>query len=430
MDELFVGYNAWAAEKLDIAMSVDLVYEEKTEGGDRGVYVSEDILPQTTVLSIPAESLLNVHTMAQSPLKDLLSLPLCEDDMLAWFLMYETFLNPSSKWKRHLDVLPKTFHNILYFTQDEIDMLEGSNVYYVAMQLQKQVASDFAALQQTLLPDTLRLLSADFSAETLLDAFSMNHYKWALSVIWSRFVSVALDEDILAKSMVPVFDMFNHDPTAQMTHGFDPTTNSFVLRTHQHWSAGSQIFINYGALPNHKLLPLYGFVLASNPFDAVELYAPMGEDAPDFSRKLELLEDHGLAEHVAGVPFELFADSVNDELLAYLRIQRLDGGDLRSAAVEKSHFAFELVHDDNEKDALASLIYALQQMLDAFPTSIEEDLEALVATEEDPDQDESHLHMALQLRISDKKILLAQIEMLQELLLPVIARINQANLQD
>ncbi|CAK4068851.1 unnamed protein product [Aphanomyces euteiches] len=422
-DDLFIGYNAWASEALGISVNADLVYEAKSEGGDRGVYIADDIMPQTTVLSIPSESLLNVHSIASSPLQNFLSLPLREDDLLAWFLIYENFLNPQSKWKRHLDVLPKKYHNILYFTTKEIDLLAGCNIYHIALQLQQQVDADFAELQQTLVPDTLRLLSGEFSTEVLLTAFSIENYKWALSVIWSRFVSVALDEDNLAKSMVPVFDMFNHDPLAQMTHGFDPSTNSFVLRSHLHWSSGSQVFINYGALPNHKLLTLYGFVLASNPFDSVELWAPMGEDAPYYNRKIKLMEGHGLAEH-AQAPFELHGDSVNDDLLAYLRIQRLDVADLSSVVVETPNFAFEPVHDENEKDTLTALIYALQQMLEAFPTSVEEDEEAL-SNAQDSD-DESHELMALRLRFSDKRILHAQIEMLQEMLLPVLARLNEA----
>ncbi|ETW03760.1 hypothetical protein, variant [Aphanomyces invadans] len=367
--------------------------------------------------------------MTQSALRDLASLPLREDDCLAWFLIYERFVNPQSKWKRHLDVLPHSFHNILYFTEDEINMLQGSNVYYVALQLKQQVVSDFAELQQTLLPDTLRLLHAEHSADVLMAVFTLENYKWALSVIWSRFVSVALDaEDNLAKSMVPVFDMFNHDPHAQMSHGFDPTTNAFVLRSHQHWTAGSQVCINYGALPNHKLLTLYGFVLPSNPFDVVELWAPMSDDAPYYNRKLALMTGHGLADHATAAPFELYPDSLNDELLAYLRIQRLDVGELSSDLIEVANFAFEPVHDDNEKDTLTALIYALQQMLEAFPITVEDDeaeLDAIARVDTSDHDEESHHVMALRLRVSDKRILHAQVNMLQELLLPVLARMNE-----
>ncbi|RHX97359.1 hypothetical protein DYB38_003449 [Aphanomyces astaci] len=441
MDDQFVGYNAWAAEALDIAVNADLVYEETSEGGDRGVYISDEIQAQTTILSIPAASLLNVHTMAQSVLRDLVSLPLREDDCLAWFLIYERFVNPQSKWKRHLDVMPQAFHNILYFTEDEINMLQGSNVYYVALQLKQQVASDFGELQRTLLPTTLRLLHADHSADALVRVFTIENYKWALSVIWSRFVSIAIhataaddDDDTTAavKSMVPVFDMFNHDPFAQMSHGFDPTTNSFVLRSHQHWPAGSQVYMNYGALPNHKLLTLYGFVLPSNPFDVVELWAPMHEDVPSYDRKLALLTAHGLAEHATSTPFDLYSDSVNDELLASLRIQRLSDTELSQFESGTPHFAFEPIHDDNEKDTLTALIYALQQMLAAFPTAVEDDEAELAARQEGDDEQEtgdeaSHHVMALHLRVSDKRILHAQIDMLQELLLPVLARLNLAS---
>ncbi|RHZ07761.1 hypothetical protein DYB26_015310 [Aphanomyces astaci] len=187
-----------------------------------------------------------------------------------------------------------------------------------------------------------------------------------------------------------------------------------------------------GALPNHKLLTLYGFVLPSNPFDVVELWAPMHEDVPSYDRKLALLTAHGLAEHATSTPFDLYSDSVNDELLASLRIQRLSDTELSQFESGTPHFAFEPIHDDNEKDTLTALIYALQQMLAAFPTAVEDDEAELAARQEGDDEQEtgdeaSHHVMALHLRVSDKRILHAQIDMLQELLLPVLARLNLAS---
>ncbi|OQR89500.1 hypothetical protein ACHHYP_06253 [Achlya hypogyna] len=414
MDEVFVGYNAWASEALDIAVGADLVYEELD--GDRGVFVSEAIKAHTAILSVPFESLLNLYSIAQSPLREIPHLHEREDDCLAWFLMYETFLNPNSKWARHLQVLPKDFHNILYFADDDIALLQGSNVYYVARQLQQQVVSDFDELKVTILPETLRALADDFSSDAILAAFTLENYKWALSVIWSRFVSVATSTDSMVKCMVPVFDMFNHDPSAQMAHGFDPRTQAFVLQSHQYWAPGTQVFINYGALPNHKLLTLYGFVLAKNPYDTVELWAPMSEDAPYYARKMAFISAHGLAQH-SRQPFDLTTLGVNEELLAYLRIQRMDVAELSS--FEGSSFAYEPLSDDNEKSTLTALIYALQQMLARYPTSIEED-EALLG--QTPTE---HERMVITLRLSDKKILTQHIEWLQEKLIPVLARLTE-----
>ncbi|OQS00279.1 hypothetical protein THRCLA_06065 [Thraustotheca clavata] len=420
MDEQFVGYNSWAVNTLDIALNADLVYEEKSQGGDRGVYISEEIKAHTPILSIPFSSLLNLYCIAESPLREIPHLHEREDDCLAWFLIYETFLNPKSKWDRHIAVLPKTFHNILYFSQKEIEELQGSNVYYVALQLQQQVTSDFEELKVNILPETLRSLVGDHSADAVLEAYTIENYKWALSVIWSRFVSVATSSDTMVKCMVPVFDMFNHNPTAQMAHGFNPRSNCFVLQSHQYWEAGSQVFINYGALPNHKLLTLYGFVLPENPYDCVELWAPMSPDAPYYKRKMSFFESHGLGHH-SRVPFELTTLGINEDLLAYLRIQRMEVEDLSS--FEGSSFAYQPLGDENEKSTLTALIFALQQMLERFPTSIEED-EAILKNEKSTDE-ESHKRMTVLLRISDKKILNQHINWLQEKLIPVLASLNE-----
>ncbi|KDO34458.1 hypothetical protein SPRG_00522 [Saprolegnia parasitica CBS 223.65] len=420
-DASFVGYNTWAVEALDVALNADLVYEESS-GGDRGVFVSEAIKAHTAILSIPFESLLNLYSIAASPLAEIPHLHEREDDCLAWFLLYETHLNKASKWARHIAVLPRTFHNILYLSDADIERLEGSNVYYVARHLQSQVAADFDELTTTILPETLRALAADHPADAILSAFTLENYKWALSVIWSRFVSVATSTDSMVKCMVPVFDMFNHDPSAQMAHGFDPRTNSFVLQSHQYWAPGAQVFINYGALPNHKLLTLYGFVLEKNAYDTVELWAPMSHDAPYYDRKMAFITAHGLAHH-ARVPFDLTTLGVNEELLAYLRIQRMEVDELSS--FEGSTFAYKALSNENEKSTLTALIFALQSMRDRFPTSIEDD-DALLKTLSEAD---AHTRMVVLLRRSDKAILTQHIDWLQEKLIPVLADMT-ANAQD
>ena len=89
--------------------------------------------------------------------------------------------------------------------------------------------------------------------------------------------------------MAPVFDMFNHDPSASTVHGFQETNECLHLVTLQAWESGSEVRLNYGPLSNSRLLLLHGFCLPDNLFDAVELWAKMEEGAPDYAVKRKVI---------------------------------------------------------------------------------------------------------------------------------------------
>jgi hypothetical protein len=50
------------------------------------------------------------------------------------------------------------------------------------------------------------------------------------------------------------------------------------------------------------LLRLYGFVVDNNPFDSVEIWAPMSPDAPLYEYKLNVLAEHNISNETS---FEL-----------------------------------------------------------------------------------------------------------------------------
>jgi histone-lysine N-methyltransferase SETD3 len=179
------------------------------------------------------------------------------------------------------------------------------------------------------------------------------------------------------------------------------------------------------------------------------LWAPMPSDAPDYERKRTLLAAHHLAEHADRTPFELSLQSLNEDLLAYLRIQRMTISDLAEAETvmhsssSSPLFAYRPISDENEKLVLTALLYALNELMEAFPTSIEEDEATLQdmkmdkqhmdvlsssssssSSSSDPQTKTARMYMVLVLRHSEKKILTQHIVWLQEKLLPVLAAVR------
>lgn len=82
-----------------------------------------------------------------------------------------------------------------------------------------------------------------------------------------------------------------------------------------------KIFFNYGNFPNHKLLRLYGFAIDNNPFDTVEIWAPMSPEAPLYEYKVNVLAEHNIS---TDVPFELTYGKLCQPLLSALRVQRME----------------------------------------------------------------------------------------------------------
>lgn len=463
--DAFVGYNEWAAETLKVQIATDFVYEYQ-EGAceaERGVFIAEDVTPHTEVFSIPLDSALSVKSLQENEILQSIDFfqqltPEREDDQLAISLLYEKFVRgKKSKWFKHIELLPETYHNALYFEQEELKALEGSNLFFIAQQMEEKVAQDYARLKESVLLELFENVTEGINFDLFDEFFSFENYKWALSTIWSRFVSLRLDEapsslegqdgptdenmaptskstSVSAakqsfKAMVPVFDMLNHDPEAEMSHFFDMASQRFKLVSHQHWNAGAQMFINYGPLSNHKLLSMYGFVIIGNPFDAVEMWLLMDEASTKFfQEKEQLLLASGL-DHATN-PFELVADESNDLLLMAARIQGIDCETAEEfEALANTALGGEMVSLENEQEALTRLIYMLEKMLEAFPTSIEEDdklLESwgndLVQQGDERSDTLNHERMVVAVRRSDKYILAENVNMLKWKLLEILPK--------
>ena len=364
-----VSYNRWAREALGIEVHDSLEY--RSEAGVRGVYCNETI-EAGTLVKIPFSSLLTMESI-ESKFKDLR-----EDDQLALFLLQERRKGTASRWARHLSVLPSSYDTVFTWKKGELENFVGSSVHTLSLRLRDQLRSDFQQLPRD---------------------FTFDEYQWALSTIWSRFVSVRRRERVY-KAMAPVFDMFNHDPhCTTMDHHFNEEEDAFVLVSSKTWTTDHQIFINYGKLTDAKLALFYGFLLPTpNPFNHVDIWATMTTEAPNYQRKHALLYEMGF--HHDKEPFHLDG-SFPDRLVSCLRIQRM--------TPDEMHIPLEdgIITHRNEIEVLAALLAALDDMLDQYETTLEQDLMLLPTLDDDDDDDDEtrRTRIAITLHVGEKRIL-------------------------
>jgi hypothetical protein len=130
-----------------------------------------------------------------------------------------------------------------------------------------------------------------------------------------------------------------------------------------------QVFINYGPVPNNRLLRLYGFVVPGNPNDCYDLVLVTHPMAPFFEQKHNLWVSAGL-DLTSTISLTL-TDPLPRSVLQYLRIQRLNESDLAIIAPHQSDAAVEKISDSNEVEVLRFLVESISGLLDGFRTQLE-----------------------------------------------------------
>jgi hypothetical protein len=195
------------ARDIGIEMLDDITLMDLPDG-ERGLVVLQDTEPRTVLISVPMSSIMTTESCHNDPqLARLLSLSLREDDLLAILLLHEKHVKQhESKFFQHIKLLPVKYHSIPNYTDDEFKFIRGSNLYTTGKSWQKQIQSDYDDLLKTNLED----------AETIESCFpflSFDEYLWALSTIWSRFMTIDGK-----RSMVPLVDFLNHSPTSTVGH--------------------------------------------------------------------------------------------------------------------------------------------------------------------------------------------------------------------
>ena len=58
---------------------------------------------------------------------------------------------------------------------------------------------------------------------------TFEQYLWALSTIWSRFISIEINNNILLRAMVPLIDLLNHNCNSTTSHIFDKESDNLII---------------------------------------------------------------------------------------------------------------------------------------------------------------------------------------------------------
>jgi len=254
----------------------------------RGLIATAPIAPDATLLEVPLAVCFNVPSAVDAGTQALIAAlrarkaVVNEDDMLALQLIKERFvLGARSRFRTHIAALPEVVNVPFFFTDEEMAAFHGTNASKMGQLLRADIEKYFAQFQPVV---------EEMAGKSGLPAseFTLARFKWATAMVFSRFVSLRIGRGVF-KTMVPLFDMFNHSPIANVVHEVEAKRGVVRIVTRQGWDAGQQVFLNYGNMSSCRTLWLHGFVWPAAELETFTMQLAVPPHHPEFERRLALI---------------------------------------------------------------------------------------------------------------------------------------------
>ncbi|CZT21365.1 related to SET domain protein [Ramularia collo-cygni] len=250
----------------------------RSSGAGRGIVATENLSEDEELFSIPRSSILTVETssLPEAAQKEI------NDPWLSLIvaMVYEYLRGSESQWKSYFDVLPENFDSLMYWTDDDLEHLQGSAVV-------DKIGKDGAdtTFTEQLIPiigqyantgnrNNEELLALCHRMGSTIMAYAFDLEKASNDRSKNEEDGWEEDEDeegLLPKGMVPLADMLNADADRNNAKLFYED-DKVVMKTIKPVEAGQELFNDYGPLPRADVLRRYGYVTDNYAkYDVVEI---------------------------------------------------------------------------------------------------------------------------------------------------------------
>ncbi|OVA12221.1 SET domain [Macleaya cordata] len=362
-----------------------------------GLIAQRDMSRNEVVLEVPKKFWINPDTVASSEIGKLCG-GLKPWVSVALFLLREKS-NKDSLWRSYLEILPEQTNSTIYWSEEELSELQGTQLLNTTLGVKEYVQSEFLKIkEEIILPN-----------KHLFPSITMDDFIWAFGILRSRAFSRLRGQNLV---LIPLADLINHNSSITTEDnaweikggGLFSRDVLFSLRTPVSVKSGEQVYIQYDLGKSNAELALdYGFVESRSDRNAYTLTLEISESDPFFGDKLDIAESNGLVGETAYFDIVL-GHSLPPALLPYLRLVALGGTDaflLESIFRNSVWGHLELpVSRANEELICRVVRNACRTALSGYKTTIEEDEKLLEGGNLDP-----RLEIAVGVRAGEKRVL-------------------------
>jgi SET domain len=304
------SFLAWLQKRgfAPSCVTIGVSTDPQTTTGVRGVVSTADIPPNHTIFKIPSSCVLAAESSAFHPA--IARAGLTGWNALVAALTYESG-RAESPWRPYLDILPQTLDTPLFWSPEELALLDGTRA---------DVRANAAAVRRVY--DRVMRPFYDAHIEDIPDplARSFETYRRYGSIVMSYSFTLGKkgrrkragggsgqdgsssddedddegddddddsnnsnDDDDVRTVMIPMADMLNATPTGTTAHLFQGRQLSLSslpdleMQTTKSVPLGAEVLNTYGERPDSELLVRYGYVSPAqappNPSNAAALSA-------------------------------------------------------------------------------------------------------------------------------------------------------------
>ncbi|XP_063942592.1 fructose-bisphosphate aldolase-lysine N-methyltransferase, chloroplastic isoform X4 [Daucus carota subsp. sativus] len=200
--------------------------------------------------------------------------------LAAWFVISSCYVQLfwDSEWAPYISRLPRLgeLNSTIFWSNDDLEMIEKSSIYEETIRHNIQIEEDFLALKPALQH------FPSFFQEVTLKEFR-HAYGLVSSRAWTSMKGV---------SMIPFADFLNHDGISEADVLCDETKQLSEVIADRDYAPGDQVMIRYGKFSNRTLLLDFGFTLADNVYEQVQIKLDIPHHDPLRSMKMDLLCQH------------------------------------------------------------------------------------------------------------------------------------------
>ena len=346
----------------------------------RGVHATREIGCDEVVVEIPLKCLITVEMgkateVGRAVLEADLELDAPKHVFLMLFLLTDRAKKEKSFFEPYYDMLPATLSNMpVFWNEEELALLNGSYLRAQVEERKRAIANDYAAI--------VEVFPAFAKVATL------EEFQWARMCVCSRNFGVVVS-GVRTSALVPYADMLNHLRPRETKWTYDNGRGAFTITALQGLRAGDQIYDSYGQKCNHRFLLNYGFAVEDNrepdgfcPNEVSVSVALETQDPLAPRKQLLWIRDGALGPKRIRV-----CASDNDNfraVMSLLRVVVADDDDLERVLGQNPYGSYRTASDvhfavsfKNECKALKALGDLAYDMLQKYPTSLDDDQKAL-----------------------------------------------------